>query len=106
MAYADPEEGRNSWVGLYGIRAGSDSPELALKFIDAKLAELTCSNAMTIFYYGCVNQEVMDSVEDPVLREAFALDDPTILERTNFTPLVTQQQRDDWTTMWSRVQAE
>ena len=106
VAYADPEEGRNSWVGLYGISATSDSPELALKFIDAKLAELTCSNAMTIFYYGCVNQDVMDSVEDPVLREAFALDDPTILERTNFTPLVTQQQRDDWTAMWSRVQAE
>jgi spermidine/putrescine transport system substrate-binding protein len=106
VAYADPVEGRNSWVGLYGISATSDSPELALKFLDAKLAELTCSNAMTIFYYGCVNQEVMDAVEDPVLREAFALDDPSILERTNFTPLVTQAQRDAWTTMWSRVQAE
>jgi spermidine/putrescine transport system substrate-binding protein len=106
VAYADPEEGRNSWVGLYGISATSDSPELALEFLDAKLAEETCSNAMTLFYYGCVNQEVMDSVEDPVLIEAFALDDPTVLERTNFTPLVTQEQRDAWTAMWSRVQAE
>jgi hypothetical protein len=93
-------------VGLYGISATSDSPELALEFLDAKLAEETCSNAMTLFYYGCVNQEVMDSVEDPVLIEAFALDDPTVLERTNFTPLVTQEQRDAWTAMWSRVQAE
>ena len=30
VAYANPEEGRNSWVGLYGISATSDSPELAL----------------------------------------------------------------------------
>jgi spermidine/putrescine transport system substrate-binding protein len=106
VAYANPEEGRNSWVGLYGISASSDSPELALAFLDAKLAEKTCRNAMRIFYYGCVNQDVMDTVEDPVLIEAFALDDPSILESTNFTPLVTQEQRDAWTTMWSRVQAE
>lgn len=106
VAYANPAEGRNSWVGLYGISASSDSPDLALEFLDAKLAELTCSNAVNLFYYGCANQEVMDAIEDPVLIEAFALDDPSILESTNFTPLVTQEQRDAWTTMWSRVQAE
>ncbi len=106
VAYANPEEGRNSWVGLYGISSSSDSPDLAHAFLDAKLAELTCSNAVTLFYYGCANQEVMDAITDPVLIEAFALDDPTILESTNFTPLVTQEQRDAWTTMWSRVQAE
>jgi spermidine/putrescine transport system substrate-binding protein len=105
VAYATPEEGRNSWVGMYGISAESDSPELALKFIDAKLAELTCSNAVTIFYYGCVNQEVMSAITDPILVEAFAIDDPSILESTNFTPPVTQEQRDAWTAMWSRVKA-
>ena len=56
VAYANPEEGRNSWVGLYGISAESDSPELALEFLDDKLAELTCGNAVTLFYYGCANQ--------------------------------------------------
>jgi spermidine/putrescine transport system substrate-binding protein len=106
VAYANPKEGRNSWVGLYGISANSESPELALKFLDDKLADLSCSNAMTLFYYGCVNQDVMDAVKDPILIQAFALDDPSILERTNFTPLVTQEQRDAWTQMWSRVQAE
>lgn len=106
VAYANPTEGRNSWVGLYGISSESDSPELALQFLDLKLAELSCGNAMTLFYYGCVNQDVMDAVTDPILIEAFALDDPTILENTNFTPLVTDQQRTDWTAMWSRVKAE
>ena len=48
----------------------------------------------------------MAAIDDPVLIEAFSLDDPTILETTNFTPLVTQEQRDAWTAMWERVQAE
>ena len=106
VAYAEPEEGRNSWVGLYGISADSDSPELALEFLDDKLAELTCGNAVTLFYYGCANQEVMDAIEDPVLIEAFGIDDPSILESTNFTPPVTAEQRDDWTAMWTRVKSE
>ena len=106
VAYANPTEGRNSWVGLYGISANTESYELALKFLDAKLAALTCSNAVTLFYYGCANQEVMNAIEDPVLIKAFGIDDPSILESTNFTPPVTQQQRDDWTAMWARVKAE
>ena len=89
VAYANPEEGRNSWVGLYGISADTDSYELALEFLDNKLAETTCSNAVTLFYYGCANGDVMAAIDDPVLIEAFSLDDPTILETTNFTPNVT-----------------
>ena len=106
VAYANPDEGRNSWVGLYGISADTDSYELALKFLDNKLAELTCSNAVTLFYYGCANGDVMAGITDEVLIEAFGLNDPSILENTNFTPNVTQEQRDAWTSMWERVQAE
>ena len=106
VAYANPTEGRNSWVGLYGISSQTESYELALKFLDNKLALETCTNAVINFYYGCVNQEAMDAVADPVLIEAFGIDDPSILESTNFTPPVTQQQRDDWTDMWARVKAE
>ena len=105
VAYANPEEGRNSWVGLYGISATTESPELAHQFLDLKLAETSCANAVNLFYYGCANSEVMEALEDPVLIEAFGLDDPTILETTNFTPNVTQEQREAWTSMWERVQA-
>jgi spermidine/putrescine-binding protein len=105
VAYANPEEGRNSWVGLYGISATSDSPELAHEFLDLKLAETSCGNAVTLFYYGCANGDVMAAIDDPVLVEAFGIDDPSILESTNFTPLVTQEQREAWTAMWERVQA-
>jgi spermidine/putrescine transport system substrate-binding protein len=106
VAYANPEEGRNSWVGLYGISAETDSYELALDFLDNKLADTTCGNAVTLFFYGCANSDVMDAVDDPVLVEAFGIDDPSILETTNFTPPVTEEQRDAWTSMWERVQAE
>lgn len=106
VAYANPKEGRNSWVGLYGISSKTDSYDLALKFLDDKLATLSCENAVTLFYYGCANQEVMAGITDPILIKAFSIDDPSILESTNFTPPVTQAQRDAWTTMWARVKAE
>lgn len=106
VAYANPEEGRNSWVGLYGISATSDSPELAHEFLDLKLAETSCGNAVTLFYYGCANADVMAAIDDPVLIEAFGINDPSILESTNFTPNVTEEQRTAWTAMWERVQAE
>jgi len=106
VAYADPAEGRNSWIGFYGISSKSDSYELALKFLDAKLADLTMSNVVNLFYYGAANQDVMNAIEDEVLIEAFGINDPSILENTNFTPPVTADQRSAWTEMWARVQAE
>jgi spermidine/putrescine-binding protein len=106
VAYAQPEEGRNSWVGLYGISAETDSYELALEFLDMKLAELSCGNAVSLFYYGCANADVMAAITDPILVEAFGIDDPSILENSNFTPPVTAEQRDAWTAMWTRVKSE
>ena len=81
VAYATPEEGRNSWVGLYGINADTDSYELAMEFLDNKLAELRCGNAVTLFYYGCANADVMAAIEDPVLIEAFGINDPASSSR-------------------------
>jgi spermidine/putrescine transport system substrate-binding protein len=106
VAYANPSEGRNSWIGFYGINADTDSYELALKFLDAKLADLTMSNVVNLFYYGAANQDVMNAITDPILIEAFGVNDPSILESTNFTPPVTEAQRTAWTDMWARVQAE
>jgi spermidine/putrescine transport system substrate-binding protein len=106
VAYANPKEGRNSWVGLYGISSKTANYDLALKFLDDKLATLSCSNAVTQFYYGCANQDVMSAIKDPVLVKAFSLDDPSVLQHSNFTPLVTAAQRTAWTEMWARVKSE
>jgi spermidine/putrescine transport system substrate-binding protein len=105
VAYANPKEGRNSWVGFYGIRKGTENLDLAMKFLDAKLAEATGNHVVNDFYYGHSNQDVMKNVTDPMLMEAFGLNDPSILEKTNFTPNLTAEQRDAWTAMWAEVKA-
>jgi spermidine/putrescine transport system substrate-binding protein len=106
VAYANPKEGRNSWVGVYGIRKGSLNVDLAHRFLDAKLGETTGNNLVTNYYYGHLNQDVMSGITDETLKEAFSVDDPTILDKTNFTPNLTAEQRDAWTKMWTEVKAE
>jgi spermidine/putrescine transport system substrate-binding protein len=105
VAYAEPKEGRNSWVGMYGIRKDTENLDLALKFLDAKLGTLTGENLVNLFYYGHANQDVMNGITDKTLKEAFSIDDPKILEKTNFTPNLTAEQRDAWTEMWVDVKA-
>jgi len=105
VAYANPKEGRNSWIGVYGIRKGSTNYDLALKFLDNKLALLTGQNLVNEYYYGDSNLDVMNGITDPTLKQAFSIDDPTILQHTNFTPNLTQQQIDAWNAMWDEVKA-
>jgi len=105
VAYANPTEGRNSWVGVYGINSKSPNKALALAFLDEKLGSVTGTNLVENFYYGSANGDVMAAITDPTLKEAFSVDDPSILEHTNFTPNLTAKQRDDWTQMWATVKA-
>ena len=105
VAYADPKEGRNSWVGVYGIRKGTPNYELALAMLDSKLAQATGENVVNLFYYGHVNEDVMGGITDATLKEAFSIDDPGVLQETNFTPNLTAEQRDAWTAMWAEVKA-
>lgn len=105
VAYAEPEEGRNSWVGVYGIRADSPNYDLALAFLDEKLGVQAGVNTIQNFYYGHVSTAAQAQITDQTLIDAFSIDDPTVLERTNFTPNLTAEQRDAWTTMWAEVKA-
>lgn len=105
VEYANPVEGRNSWVGVYGIRKGTTNLDLALRFLDAKLAPATGNNVVNLFYYGHTNQAVMSGITDATLVEAFSVNDPEVLERTNFTPNLTADELDAWTGMWTEVKA-
>ena len=105
VAYANPKEGRNSWVGVYGIHKCTENYDLAIKFLDMKLAEATGNNVVNLFYYGHSNQDVMDGITDETLKQAFSIDDPSILENTNFTPNLTAEQLDAWPAMWVEVKA-
>lgn len=106
VAYADPKEGRNSWVGAYGIRKGSPNYDLALRFLDEKLGEKNGKYLVETWYFGAPNQDVMAAITDETLKEAFSVDDPSILDKTNFTPNLTAEQRDAWIQMWSEAKAD
>jgi putative spermidine/putrescine transport system substrate-binding protein/spermidine/putrescine transport system substrate-binding protein len=106
VAYSNPKEGRNSWIGVYGINAKSTNTDLALKFLDEKLGDLTGNNLVANYYYGTANGDVMASITDETLKEAFSVDDPSILQKTNFTPNLTAEQREAWIAMWSEAKAE
>ena len=54
---------------------------------------------------GSSNQDVMNGITDATLKEVFSLNDPNILQHTNFTPNVTADQRDTWTKMWADLKA-
>ena len=103
VAYADPKEGRNSWVGAYGIRKGSPNYDLALRFLDEKLGDATGEYLVNTWYFGTSNADVIAGITDETLKEAFSVDDPSILENTNFTPNLTAEQRDAWIAMWSEA---
>jgi spermidine/putrescine transport system substrate-binding protein len=103
VAYSNPKEGRNSWVGVYGIRADSPNYELALRFLDEKLGLLTSSNLIANYYYGSANADAMAAITDETLKDAFGINDPTVLQETNFTPNLTAAQRDAWIAMWSEA---
>ena len=105
VAYANPEEGRHSWVGYYGIRAGTENLDNAYAFLDGKLAEETARNVVETFYYGSANQDVMASIDDPELIDVLAIDDPAVLDRTFFSPAISAEQRDAWAEMWVDVKA-
>jgi hypothetical protein len=54
--------------------------------------------------YGVANQEVWSSNSNPTLKE-LSLDDPSVLQRTNFPPELTAEQSEAWTDMWAQVRA-
>lgn len=105
VAYADPTEGRNSWVGQYSISADTDSYDLALEFLDGKLGEQTATNLLVDYAYGHVVPEYFSVVDDPNLVTALSLDDPGILDRTNFTVPISQDRHSSYVEMWAEVKA-
>ena len=105
MAYADPKEGRNSWIGQYAISTKAENYDLALAFLDSKLGEETATHLLVDYAYGHPIPEYFSVVEDPLLVQALSLDDPGILERTNFTVPISSANRDRFVEMWAEVKA-
>ncbi len=105
VAYADPVEGRNSWIGQYGISANTANYDLALEFLDGKLGEQTAMHLLVDYAYGHVVPDFFSFVTDPLLIQALSLDDPSILDRTNFTRPISAELRDLFVQLWAEVKA-
>jgi len=105
VEYAEPVEGRESWIGQYSISSGTENYDLALAFLDGKLGEQTATRLLVDYAYGHVVPDYYSVVEDANLIEALSLDDPTILDRTNFTVAISRDEHDIYSQMWAEVKA-
>jgi spermidine/putrescine transport system substrate-binding protein len=105
VAYANPKEGRESWIGQYGISTKARNYDLALAFLDAKLGEANATNLLNEYAYGHAVPDYFKFVTDPLLREALSLDDASVLDRSNFTKYISSADRDRFVQMWTEVKA-
>ena len=105
VAYANPKEGRNSWIGQYGISSKTKNYDEALAFLDAKLGPMNTKHLLLDYAYGEPIPDYYSVVTDPLLVQALSLNDPTILGKTNFTKPITADQRDAFTQLWAEVKA-
>ena len=55
--------------------------------------------------YGHVNPAAYKGVTDTNIVKALSLNDPTVLDRTLFTPIVSEADRDQFGQLWARVKA-
>jgi spermidine/putrescine transport system substrate-binding protein len=104
VEYAELEEGRLSWICGYMIPKGGNV-DLALRYLDAKLAAENGNNLVNMYYYGHANQDVMGAVSDEKLIKAFSLDNPKAVEGARFSPRLSSAARDEQAALWAEVKA-
>jgi spermidine/putrescine transport system substrate-binding protein len=101
VKYAEPKEGRISWVGVYGILKGTTTKPLALEFLDEKLSPGTAQHVVELGY-GVANEDIWKPNSNSTLTD-LKLDDPSVLQRTNFPPEYSAEQTEAWAGMWTDV---
>jgi spermidine/putrescine transport system substrate-binding protein len=105
VAYANPKEGRNSWIGQYGISSKTQNYDLALAFLDEKLGPMNTSHLLNDYAYGEPIPDYYNVVTDPLLIQVLSVNDPTALDHTNFTKPITLDQASAFTELWTQVKA-
>jgi spermidine/putrescine transport system substrate-binding protein len=105
VAYANPKEGRETWIGQYGISAKTQNYDLALAFLDAKLGEQNAKNLLNEYAYGHPIADYFKFATDPILRQALSLDDPSVMDHSNFTPYISDADRQKFVQLWTEVKA-
>ena len=62
-------------------------------------------NLVRALAYGHVNPKAYPGVTDTNIVKALSLSDQTVLDRTRFTPIVSEQDRNNFGQLWARVKA-
>jgi spermidine/putrescine-binding protein len=104
VEYITPKEGRLGWVYGFCIPKSSQNPALAHDYIDAMLDVDAMAEMANQYGYGAANSAVVERT-DPELVRLMELDQPNIIERTNFFQPLSEEQRQAWTTLWDEVKA-
>ena len=102
--YIEPKEGRMSWVCGYVISSKVQNIDLAYDYIDAMISPASMAEESNQYAYGSSNLNAIP-LTDPALVKLFHLDDPSLLQHTVFYQSLTDQQRQDFTNMWTDVKA-
>lgn len=102
--YITPKEGRLSWVCGYAISSKAKNPDLAYEFLDALIDPQSMANMSNAFAYGVANADALPLI-DPEFVKLMGLDDPDILNSAVFYRPLTNEQREQFTGMWSEIKA-
>ncbi|MBN1583229.1 MAG: extracellular solute-binding protein [Anaerolineae bacterium] len=104
VEYITPKEGRLGWLYGFCIPKNAPNPDLAHDYIDAMLDVNAMAEMANQYGYGASNNKVAE-MTDPELVKVMLLDQPDILSRTVFFQSLTEEQRQEWTTLWDEVKA-
>jgi spermidine/putrescine-binding protein len=86
------------------INANAKNVDLAYAYIDAMLAPQALADMANMYGYGVSNADAIPLI-DPAMAKLLELDDPDIINRTNFQKSLTTEQIEEYGQMWSEVKA-
>jgi spermidine/putrescine transport system substrate-binding protein len=105
VVYMQPKEGRTSWYCGFGLFADTENYFHAHEYVDSWTSTKAAEFLLNYYAYGHTNTAVDLSIIEPQIVEAFALDDPAVLEEPNTHAERPIERRDVYSEMWSEVKA-
>lgn len=105
VVYMDPKEGRFAWLCGLVLFKDTENYHHAHEFADAWLSEESAIWELNNYAYGRSTQDLDLGQVDPVLVEAFSLDDPSALEEPRAHIYRPIPRRDLYNQIWEEIKA-
>lgn len=104
VEYIKPKEGRLGWLCGYAISADTKNIDLAYAFLDSLIAPESMAAMVNDYGNGAASTKALPLIDAEIVR-MMELENPEILDKTNFYRSITDEQRQYFTDMWSEVKA-